>query len=430
MKKFINDLFKIATSKAIIIISGIIGTIITARYIDPSGNGLIASLVVYPDMIMTFGALGIGQSATHLLGKKKYTENRIRTSITQIWLISSTLSLILCFVLVYYLSNSNSSTLLVILSILPIPLQLFINYNSGIFLGKNDISTYNRINWIPSVVTLLSYAIFVFYIRLNVVGALISMILGPLVMFFVLVKRDKFFKNFSFKFDWDVISSLVSLGITYAISLLIINLNYKLDIIMLNKIKGNYITGVYSKGVSLVNYLWQIPNLLSTIVFARSANAKDDREFSYKTVKLLKVSLIIVGIFSVTLMLLSKNIVLFMYGKEYYESIKVINILLPGVLLLTIFRVLNMDLAGRGRPWISMYAMLPGLIINVIANYYLIPLYGATGAAISSTISYSIAALIFLFVYSHTTRIPIKDIIFYTRNDFLYLLNSLSRHEE
>src|SRR5690606_27697290 len=96
-------------------------------------------------------------------------------------------------------------------------------------------------------------------------------------------------------------------------------------------------------------------------------------------------------------------------------------VLLPGVLLLTIFKVLNMDLAGKGKPWVSMKAMIPALIINTILNVLWIPEHGSIGAATSSTISYSIAAILFLYFYSKETKIPIFSILKYSKSDIDWL---------
>jgi O-antigen/teichoic acid export membrane protein len=157
--------------------------------------------------------------------------------------------------------------------------------------------------------------------------------------------------------------------------------------------------------------------MLSTIVFARSAHAKDEKSFSIKVAQLLRVSIIIEGLCSIILIFTAKYIILFLYGEEYFDSIKVLQILLPGVLILTIFKVLNMDLAGKGKPWVSMKAMLPALIINIIMNYLFIPKYGANGAALASTISYSLAAIVFLVLYSKEVKFSIHDIFRYSKAD-------------
>ena len=71
MKSFINDLFSIFRSRVAVIIFGLGGNIITARFLGPQANGIIAALTVYPSLFMTFGSLGIQQSTTYFVGKNK-----------------------------------------------------------------------------------------------------------------------------------------------------------------------------------------------------------------------------------------------------------------------------------------------------------------------------------------------------------------------
>lgn len=414
---------RVGTSRILMIILGLGTSIITARFIGPEGNGIIAALIVYPSLFMSIGSLGIRQSTTYFLGKEIYTENQIKTAITQIWIITTIFSLIVSFILMHYLSESGGNLFWVILALLPIPFSLFNTYNSGIFLGKNDIKTFNKINWIPSLIAFLGTLLFVAGIKLDVSGAMMASIGGPFIMSLILLFKNKFIQTFSLKYEWKIIKDMLSLGIVYAVSLLVINLNYKADIIILDKLSTPYELGLYAKGSVITEYLWQIPMLFSTIVFARSAISKDNKLFSLKVAQLLRMSLILVGLASVILVLFSELIIVGMYGEAFRGSITVLNYLMPGVLILTIYKVMNMDLAGKGKPWISMKAMLPTLILNIILNILFVPKYGANGSAISSTISYALAGILFLHFYSKEIQIPIKEIITYKRNDFEPILN-------
>lgn len=423
MKSFVSDLLSVGVSKVFIIVFGLATSIITARYIGPEGNGLIATLLVYPSIFISIGSLGIRQSTTYFLGKEIYTEEQIKRAISQIWMISTVFSLIVSFILMKLLSESGGNTLLVILALIPIPFSLFNTYNSGIFLGKNDLKTFNKINWIPSLIGLLGVLLWVILLNLDVVGAMIAMIGGPVLISIILLFKNKFFKVFSLNFDWSIIKSMLSLGIIYAVSLLIINLNYKVDIILLDKLSNSFETGIYSKGSGIVQYLWQIPMMVSTIVFARSAVSKNGRLFSIKVAQLLRVSFVIILFISVLLFFCSELLIIGMYGEAFRGSISVLNYMLPGVLLMTIFKVMNVDLAGKGKPWISMKAMVPALVINTILNIFWIPTYGSDGAAFASTVSYSIAGLLFLYFYSKETGMSMIEIISYKKTDFNPIFN-------
>lgn len=418
MASFIKDLSRVGSSNILIILLGLCTSVITARFIGPEGNGIIAGLLVYPSLFMTIGSLGIRQSTTYFMGKGIYAEEQIKTAITQIWMLTTVISITCCFFLMHYFSKSGSNLLLVFFALLPIPFSLFTTYNSGIFLGKNDLATYNKINWIPPVIVLIGTLIFVVVAKLDVAGAMLASITGPLVMSTILLFRNKFIQAFSLSFDWKIIKSMLSLGIVYATSLLVINLNYKADVILLDKLSNPFEIGIYSKGSAITQYLWQIPMLLSTIVFARSAVSKNEVGFSLKVAQLLRLSFLIIGFASLVLFVLSEFVIVGLYGEAFRNSSIVLKSLLPGVVILTVFKVMNMDLAGKGKPWVAMKAMIPALIVNIILNILFIPEYGANGAAISSTISYALAGLLFLYFYSKEVKIPIRTILSYKKTDF------------
>ncbi|ERM80693.1 hypothetical protein P872_21555 [Rhodonellum psychrophilum GCM71 = DSM 17998] len=427
MKSFLSDVFGVGISKILIISFSLITSVIIARSLGPEKNGIIATLLVYPSLFMTIGSLGIRQSTAFFLGKKIYGEEEIKTAITQIWVFSSILSIIICFLLMFYLSKSGENLLLVLLALLPIPFSLFNTYNSGIFLGKNEIGIFNKINWIPPLIVLFLTIILVLGLSLDMAGYMMAMIGGPLFIFVVLLFKNKFISAFSIKVNRPIVAKMISLGLVYAFSLLIINLNYKVDVILLDQLSVPFETGIYSKGSAIIQYLWQIPMLLSTIVFARSAVSKNDKEFSHKVAHLLRLSLLAIAVGSLFLFLFSELIIVGLFGSDFFPSISVLNILLPGVLLLTFFKVMNMDLAGKGKPWVSLKAMAPALVVNIGLNFLWIPYYGADGASLASTISYSIAAVLFLHFYSMETAIPVKSILKYKKSDFIPILQIIKK---
>jgi O-antigen/teichoic acid export membrane protein len=318
----------------------------------------------------------------------------------------------------YFFSESGHNFYWVILALMPIPFTLFNTYNSGIFLGKNEISTFNKINWVPSVITFILTYLCIGPLKLHISGSMAAMIGGPLFMFILLMFKNNFIKSFSFKIEWTIIKAMLSLGVIYAISLLVINLNYRVDIIILDKLSNSYEMGIYSKGAGFTQYLWQIPMVLSTIVFARSAVAKDDNGFSLKVAHLLRLSLLAVGMVSAFLFIFSTYVIEIMYGKDFEGSIEILRILLPGVVILTLFKVMNMDLAGKGKPWVAMKAMVPALIINIVINIIFIPKYGGLAASWSSTISYTVAGILFVYFYCLETKMSLKTMFAFNKTDF------------
>lgn len=429
MRTIVQDLISIFSSKLIIIIAGLLNSVIIARSLGPEMNGILASILVYPSLFITFGALGVRKSSAFLIGRKLADEEVVFKSIIHLWIFSSIFSVLVSFGLVYFTLANKPSLELVVLSVLPIPFSLLNTYLSGIFLGNNQINEFNEVNWIPNVTTLIFTYLLVFVLELELVGVLLAQTFGQGIMTGILFWKIGASKLFSFKFDLVVIKSILKLGIAYAIGLLIVNMNYRFDVIILEQISTPFETGIYSKGSVLTQYLWQIPMLLGTIVFARSASAVDRKSYSLKVCQLLRLSFLLIISCSIVLIFLAKPIILLLFGDAFLGSVDVLKMLMPGVALLTIFIVLNMDISGQGKPLFLVRSLLPALIGNIILNIILIPKYGAIGAAFSSSITYTLGAILFVCHYSRFTKIKLSEILFYKKEDFILILGVLMKYK-
>src|SRR5699024_6855625 len=80
-------------------------------------------------------------------------------------------------------------------------------------------------------------------------------------------------------------------GIAFALALFILTLNYKIDILFLEKMVTSAEVGIYSVGTSLAELIWQLPAAISLVLFARSANSKSDNEAHQRSAKLLRMTL-------------------------------------------------------------------------------------------------------------------------------------------
>lgn len=403
------------------IVFGLGKAMIIARYLGPELNGVITALLVYPTLFMTFGALGVRKSSAFLIGSGQFGEEDVKAGVLQAWLVSTLFSVVSIFILIYYLSNGSHQPLIIFLAIAPVPFSLLNTYLSGIYLGNNQIAEYNKVEWVPTFILFLATVVLVVFAGLSLKGALIAELLAPFLMSVLLISRMRVQKYLSLRINRQLLGSLFSLGMAFAVSLLVINLNYRVDVIIMDWLSNKFEIGIYSKGSVLSQYLWQIPMLLGTIVFARGARATDRRVFSLKVTQLLRISLLIIGSGCVVLALGARLIIMILFGSEFLPSAEVMLWLMPGVLLLTIFKVLNMDMGGQGKPWFALKSMVPALGLNIVLNILLIPRYGAVGAAFTSTLSYSLGGILFLYQYSSATGISIREIFAYSREDFAFL---------
>jgi O-antigen/teichoic acid export membrane protein len=126
----------------------------------------------------------------------------------------------------------------------------------------------------------------------------------------------------------------------------------------------------------------------------------------------------------------------FLYGKDFTGSVYPLLSLLPGILIFNLGKILANDLAGRGRVDINLFITGIGTVINITANLLLIPRIGAVGAALSSTISYSVVTLLFISRYIRLTQSHWTDLLILRKKDlilvkgaFITMINNLKAHQ-
>ncbi len=118
---------------------------------------------------------------------------------------------------------------------------------------------------------------------------------------------------------------------------------------------------------------------------------------------------------------LSPYILPAIWGEKFQPSVLIIQYILPGILFISIYRVLSSRLAGIGKPQISIYVFLPALIVNVLLNLWWIPLYGAFGAVLATNVSYTLGTIAYIFVYSRIVHMPVLKIFEFQKSDFAFL---------
>ena len=95
--------------------------------------------------------------------------------------------------------------------------------------------------------------------------------------------------------------------------------------------------------------------------------------------------------------LLGPLLIRIIYTDAFMDAYLPMLALLPGVVLLGSTRVLTNDIAGRGYPQYNSISSAVALILTVALDFLLIPRFGIMGAALASTASYTMTALIALF---------------------------------
>ena len=106
-----------------------------------------------------------------------------------------------------------------------------------------------------------------------------------------------------------------------------------------------------------------------------------------------------------------------LYGKAYVGAIRALLLMLPGIVIISLYLLLTRNFTSRNRQQVNIVAAVAALGINVGLNCVLIPRWGISGAAISTAVSYSVAALILLVMFVRESGYSVAQIVLVGRSD-------------
>lgn len=420
-RSFLKDLTGVFSSNIFIILAGLLVSVILTRKLGPDGFGIYSAILVIPLLVVSFAQLGIRGSSIYHIGRKEFNQRDIVAGILLILVMTSVLGVLITGAGLLLMEDESFTDLYMILVLMLIPFRLAMAYFGGIFIGKEQIGRSNFMNWFSEVIHLTAVIVFVWLMDWQIVGALLALLVSHVfITIWALHFLNKEFK-LHLHFQLEIIRSLLSMGFLFALSFVIIQLNFRIDVLLLKELSTMEEVGYYSLGVSIAEKLWQLPFAIGIVLMSRTVNTADQDAINKTTARLVRVSLIAGLIASVAIYLLSPWILPAIWGENFRPSIMIIQYILPGILFISTYRILSSRLSGIGKPQVSIYVFLPALVINILLNLWWIPNYGALGAVMATNVSYTLGSLAYIVVYSKIVHMPVLKIFEFQKSDFMFL---------
>jgi len=411
--KFIKDTLLVFSNRIIIVILGIAVAIIIAKVLGPSGKGSYALIILIPSLLLILGNLGIGISNVYLGGKKKYNW----VDITSNSLMSALgLGVILTIVFLIYFLNFSPSFLkdiesqCILLATLVLPFSFLTMYFSHILLGQNRIKEYNLVSLSQKSILVVLIVFFLLVLNRGVFGAILAWVCATLVATIISILLVRKTTRIIWFFYPPLFRDSIKFGIKGYLGNIIQFLNYRLDMVLIAFFMDISFVGYYSVAVILAEALWYFPVAVGTVIFARTPGLSTE-EANKSTPQICRNTFFFTILVALVLFALGRYIIILFFGSVFLLALKPLWILLPGVIALSICKVLGNEIIGRGRPLIITTASGISLAINVSLNLLLIPRMGIVGAAWASSVSYTITTIVVLIAFMKISKNSLFDTI-------------------
>ena len=414
---FLRDTIGVLNSNIVSIVCMLLAVILLTRILGTEGFGLYYALLVIPIIVVSFTNLGIRGASIFMIGQKKYSDDHIVSSVLLILIFTSIIGILLSIGAYTIFDEPDYTVLIIGLVVLIIPFRLAIVYIGGVFFGKDEIQKANQFEWSINLINFVLVVILVWWLQMGLLGAVISISVANVVVglwgLYIIFRKFEI----RFQFHSEIVKKLLKLGIMFSFTFFVVQLNYRLDILLIEKLSTIHEVGIYSLGVHIAEQLWQIPFAISIVLFSRTANLEDQNQITKSTISLARLSFLLIFMLSLVALFVAPVIIPFVFGEEFAPSTEILFLMLPGILILVIFRVLSGQLAGMGKPQYAIYAFLPALLINIVLNFIWIPEYGGKGAAWASNVSYTIGTIGYWIIYSRLLKVDYLEIFRFQKSD-------------
>jgi O-antigen/teichoic acid export membrane protein len=210
------------------------------------------------------------------------------------------------------------------------------------------------------------------------------------------------------------------------LALLVMNFNFRIDVALLQWLRGAEEVGIYSLGVSVAEKIQYLPEALALLVLSQVATS-DDADANRSTASALRNTLWFLAALAVLLGVAAGWLVPWVYGEAFAGSVLALRLLLPGMLGVSVYLLLHSDLTGRGRGQVTLGVFSLALLLNVALNLAWIPRWGAAGAALASTVSYNVGALGLVVYYRRTNQVGWRALFLPSAAEVRALLTTLRR---
>ena len=208
--------------------------------------------------------------------------------------------------------------------------------------------------------------------------------------------------------------SLLRQALPIGFSLVMIEIFYNIDTVMLGFMRSDEEVGYYNAAYKIIMLLILASGAYHDAIFPVISN------YYATSIDLLQSLLLQTAKLMVTLALplaiggtiLARPLINFIYGAAYSGGVIALQILIWAVAIIWINTVYSRALLGCDRQNKYALAVAMAALINVILNFVLIPPLGLKGAAIATVLAEGIASVIYYVELRNITRVSFLTYIF------------------
>jgi len=420
----------VGTAHMVAMVGGFLSQIIISRIFGPEGRGVFANTFALRGFLILLLGTGHEVSNTYFVasGRQKVPE-AAGSSLLGFFL--STILLILVTVLITLFRPSfvsPSNNLIIILAVSSIPLTWGCLYLYALIrgLGRSDLSyMYYALSSLTWIVMLVFMCYVLLFRKLEVVFiARIFSAIIPLLVGLWLIKK----LNGPLKLSFTLRSFKESIiyGVKQIVSKLANPMAFRVEMLILPML---YVTtnhlGLYAQGVAILDRILILPLVGGYVLMAKVA--KESQKSVDVTATLCRLSFMTTLVLGLSVMLLAKFLVPFLFGAKFAPAVLLMWIMFPGMVIRSIPRVLRNYFLGTGEPGKVSIAFILSTLTMILVSVLLVGTIGIAGAAVGILLSCMVECGVMLHMFKCKVNLGLRDMCLINKSDMALIKDRVVR---
>ena len=280
----------------------------------------------------------------------------------------------------------------------------------GLWLGEGRMAPMARLNVAPPLVTLalllLALGVTVPSLPLVLASWVVAKVLVGALAVALLWRGGRLAAP-----DWAALRREVPFIATIGASNLVGLLNYRVGLFVIERVLGLSATGVYSIAVVMAELLWFVSGSLTQAVYGR-IGTPDRSQAAATTVRVVQLGVAALVLVAPLLWFAAWLLVPRVLGPAYADSLPLLALLLPGVLLFGGAGALSAYFTNHaGRPQVPAQVATLSLAVNGVLALGLVPRLGMAGAALAASVAYAFSVIVLAWRFARHAGWPLARVL-------------------
>lgn len=385
------------------------GGIVTARALGPDGKGVVAGVVAWPQLSAWLLLLGLGTAMSLRVAEDPAAglDSALGNALVYCTLVGCLGTACgLAFLpgaLSHLGPDAPGATRIAVLAV---PISMIGEVLAAINLSLGRVRRYNAARLVGGVsVLVLSIAVVVAGAATPQVVVMVTLVGGLLPLF--VVARGLPWRRM--RVALGQLRRDLAYGRRVFLTSFLGLVNLRLDVLVMTAFLEAKEIGWYSIAISAMLPITVVTAATVSLIMPAVGRARGARECeSSSDVSMirrtaLRYCLLTVGVAAGLAAVIPWALPL-LFGKGFQPAVNLAWILLPGFVAQAYAYIVDAGLVGMRKPWVGNASQGAGLVLTLSLLPFLLPHWGATGAAVTSTIAYAASAAVSVWALGRVAR--------------------------